>query len=284
MSVSSLRGMFDASKPPTQRPPNVKTVPIAAGYIGGNTPHIWTDQEWDLIPQKQRLPIYVCSHPELHDPNVEATNAIMWLNNHHVPDGVLVALDLETAVNPPFVRAFDKRIVQSGRLLIIYGSKSTIFQNPLTSGGYWVADWTGTPHLVSRSLITQYASDTMLQLGYDLNVVDDSVRFWQIGDPSVSVDQAFIHDEDDRVIHYLDHGDDTTGSKNHHAQIRKDINELSTRLAVVEAAVQSGIPINLTDAQLVLLAANIATELATRGIKLSGTGTFSGPITLGADG
>lgn len=290
--------MFDASTPPIQRPPNVATVPIAGGYIGGNTPHVWTDQEWDALPQKQRLPIYVCSHPELHDPNVEATKAIKWLDDHHVPVGVWVALDLETAVNPPFIRTFDAKVVASGRLLIIYGSKSTIFQNPLTSGGYWVADWTGVSHLVSRSTITQYASDTMLRLGYDLNTVDDSVRFWQIGDPPMSATGPASWDPADWKAYWLKDPPskypDKPASNLAEALgywpdgglkgIRNTVEDIQTRLAVVEAAVQAGMPINLTDPQLIVLGTNIAIELATRGLKLSGTGTFSGPITLGADG
>lgn len=263
--------MFDAAFPPSP-PPNTDAV---AGYIGGNTPHVWTDAEWDAMPQSLRLPIYVCSHPEAHDPNVEADKALQWLWDHRVPTGVWVALDLETAVNPAFVKTFDGKIVASGRLLTIYGSKSTIFQNPIPSGGYWVADWTGVPHLLSRSVITQYASDTMLQKGYDLNVVADSVRLWEV--------PKMLTEEDIRtLIRLIDHDDaNTPGNSFNHRQIAQRLNSLDTRLAVLEASVQTGVPVNLTDTQLETITTKVATKLATGGLKLSGS--MVGTIELGAD-
>jgi hypothetical protein len=35
--------MFDASTPPASAPPGYRAV---AGYIGGDTPHVWTGAEW----------------------------------------------------------------------------------------------------------------------------------------------------------------------------------------------------------------------------------------------
>src|SRR6266536_1905062 len=86
--------MWDAALPPAS-PPKWEAV---AGYIGGNTPHVWTDQEWARQQARWRLPIFTRSHDG--DPSADAAHAIRWMTAHHVPKGVCVALDFETRVDP----------------------------------------------------------------------------------------------------------------------------------------------------------------------------------------
>jgi hypothetical protein len=271
--------MFDAAYPPTF-PPNPQKVEAAAGYIGGNTPHVWTEAEWNRMPQPFRLPIWTTSHPELHDGTVDGAKAAKWLTDHSVPKGCWVALDLETAINKTYVNAFDAQIIRVGYLLTIYGSKSTIIQNPIPSGGYWVADWTGFPHMASRAVITQWASDTMLKTGWDMNLVDIQVKLWQLkGDPPVTIDDAIIaiNEHADELYRLLARGELPTGGTDG----RESIKTLATRLAVVESAIKTGVPVELTGMQLAALSDQVVFKLATDGLKLSGS--MTGTIELGGD-
>jgi len=166
--------MYDAAYPPAH-PPAWEAV---AAYIGGNTPHVWTDAEWEAQPARYRLPIYVRSNPEDHVAATDARQAIAWLRTHNVPRGCLLLLDLETAVDPQYVRAFDADVLAAGWKTCAYGSLSTIFHNPRPSGGYFVAHYTGTPHIEPGSVATQYADDRMLGTDYDASLVADTAPLW----------------------------------------------------------------------------------------------------------
>jgi hypothetical protein len=166
--------MYDAAYPPPS-PPKWEAV---AAYIGGNTPHVWTIAEWNAQPARWRLPIYVRSNPGSHSPHADAALAVAWLVLHNVPRGSAVALDLETAVNGPYVRAFDADLKAAGYVTLAYGSLSTIFRNPKTSGGYWVAHYTGSDHMEPGSVATQWADDKQLKKPWDANTVADSVPLW----------------------------------------------------------------------------------------------------------
>lgn len=166
--------MYDASTPPAH-PPAWEAV---AAYIGGNTPHVWTIAEWNAQPARWRLPIYVRSNPGSHSPHVDAALAVAWLLAHGVPHGSAVALDLETAVAPSYVRAFDADLKAVGYVTLTYGSLSTVFGNPKTSGGYWVAHYTGKDHMEPRAVATQWASDRQLGKPWDASTVADSVPLW----------------------------------------------------------------------------------------------------------
>lgn len=166
--------MYDAAFAPTSPPP----WEVVGGYIGGNAYHVWSEAEWASQPARYRLPIYVRSHPAGHDPHDDAAAAITWLRHHGVPRGCAVALDLETAVNGPYVRAFDQALVAAGYVVLAYGSLDTIFGNPRTSGGYWVAHYTGYDHMEPRAVATQWANDKQLGKPWDANTVADSVPLW----------------------------------------------------------------------------------------------------------
>lgn len=148
----------------------------AAGYIpGGDAYHGWTDKEWMAEHARYRLPIWVRSNPtNAAEGNAEGHAAIAWAKRHGQPLGTCIALDLETAVNGPYVNAFNATLYQSGYRAMAYGSLSTIFRNPKPHGGYWVAHYTGTPHMEKGADATQYAN-----LGrYDASLVNDSVPLW----------------------------------------------------------------------------------------------------------
>ncbi len=132
----AMRTMWDAAFPPGS-PPKVDAV---AGYIGGNTPHVWTDAEWASSMTKSgakyKLPIFVRSVGG--DPFADAAFTLQWLQAHNAPLGSLVALDFETRVDATYLNAYDHGV----------------------------------------ATITQYGGDTTLGVPYDMNVVADSAPLW----------------------------------------------------------------------------------------------------------
>jgi hypothetical protein len=88
--------MFDASTPPASAPPGYRAV---AGYIGGDTPHVWTDAEWRRFGKLRKLPIWVRSNPTQVDAEADAFAALERLFELNIPRGTTVAVDLETAVD-----------------------------------------------------------------------------------------------------------------------------------------------------------------------------------------
>jgi len=170
--VMALRRCWDAAFPPTS-PPKWEAV---AGYIGGNTPHVWTDQEWARQPARWRLPIFVRSHDG--DPLADAHASIVWLVSHKVPRGVTLALDYETRVDATYLAVFDRAVTDAGWRVMVYGSRDFVLRNPKPSGGYWVADYTGSPHLYPGSAATQWSGSGPFGGAYDPNLVADSTPLW----------------------------------------------------------------------------------------------------------
>lgn len=177
-TVIGLRQGWDAAFPPSS-PPNVEFV---AGYIGGGTPHVWTDAEWAASLSKStaqlRLPIFVRVPPTTRDPVVEANFCADYGERHDQPKGTLIALDYETSTVQSYLDAFDDQIVKRGYKTVVYGSRSTVMQLRAPSGGRWSATWNNVPHMDDGAVITQYGGDVTLGQPYDLNVALDSVPFW----------------------------------------------------------------------------------------------------------
>lgn len=167
-----MRQMWDAIVPNA----GPSSWPIAAGYIpGGDAYRGWTDKDWASEKARFRLPIWVRSNPTTAVEGInEAHAAAAWAIKHGQPKGTCIALDLETAVDPAYVRAFNTALFQSGYLAMAYGSLSTIFGNPTTHGGFWVAHYTGQPHMESGAMATQYANYG----AYDASLVNDNVSLW----------------------------------------------------------------------------------------------------------
>ncbi len=231
-----MRRMFDAAWPPASPPP----WEVCAGYVGGNTPHVWTDAEWARQLARWRLPIFTRSTGGT--PQFDANLAVTWLLAHHAPRGVCVALDFETRVDPAYVRAFDAVITAAGWRTLLYGTRRTVLQNPEPSGGYWDAEWTNTPHLNPGSAATQYGGDTTLGQPYDASLVADPTPLWDTREDTLTSDEhdALIWIRNnvqalrDQGVRMTDHGDPAVpGRSNHLAQVRTDI---AAVLQVVAAA------------------------------------------------
>lgn len=131
--------MFDASRPPAIAPGGYRAV---AGYIGGDTPHVWTAQEWQRFGNLPKLPIYVRSDPAANDPMANLFEALAQCYRLRIPRGTAIVLDLELAVDPVYVNTFYHLARFFGYHVWVYGSASTVFKNPRCDG-YWVADYRG---------------------------------------------------------------------------------------------------------------------------------------------
>jgi hypothetical protein len=173
-----LRG-YDASSP--DKPAGFDVTGL---YIWGATPHIWTPQEISAYSYPLKLPISVPMwfRTGQWTPTEDAQGTLSALKALGVPFGSVVACDFETKINPGYVQSFDYYLHNAGYPVMLYGSSSTLFQNPEPSGGYWVAtrpgnrdypgDWTQYPH--AGVVGTQFND-----LGaYDINVFDSSLPFW----------------------------------------------------------------------------------------------------------
>lgn len=147
-------------------------VDVACGYIGGDTPHIWTTDEWNSRPERWRLPIFVRDGGG--DPRADANWAKGWALAHKQPAGSVIALDFEQRVDAGYVHTFEFNV--QPYTVILYGAQSAVFGNPKPGGGYWVAAWNNSPTLQPRWDAHQYASNN----DYDLSVFSDLVRLWDM--------------------------------------------------------------------------------------------------------
>lgn len=175
--------MYDTSNP---RGLNIGAQ-VAAGYLGpaGNTPHIWTALDWAAQTARWRLPIWVPANPA--NAQAEAAAFAAALEALRVPKGSTCALDLETHQWAGDVATFAALLRLAGYETISYGSASTIFGNPVESG-YWVADWTGQPHLYPHpgTVATQYNHDQVLANGVpvDQSLIVSAVPLWDTRPPA----------------------------------------------------------------------------------------------------
>jgi hypothetical protein len=177
----TLRWMYDASTPPAN-PPRWH---VAAGYIGGNTPHVWTADEWADQPAPYRLPIFTASNRADDDAmaRIDADLIRHELSALRVPPGCVVCVDIETRVYTRYLTELNA-LVRPWHLLV-YGSLSTVRQNPQTSAGRWAADWTDNifegvdlaGH--DRIVAVQWASADQRHLPYDSSVIVDSLPLWK---------------------------------------------------------------------------------------------------------
>lgn len=192
-----MRTMFDAATP--QDPARIGSFDVAAGYIGysGATPHVWSKADWDSQPCRYRLPIFVPSWwAGLGWDTVRDVNAVKAaLNSLGVPIGSTIGLDMETEVQPSYVSILITQINAAGYGVLVYGSKSYVYRNPLPNGsrsGYWPAEWNGIPHMASGVNVwaTQYGSQSGNGYDYDLNQISESVPLWdtQTGSAAMSLE------------------------------------------------------------------------------------------------
>lgn len=170
--------MWDASTLPDPQP----TTPAAAFYVGGDTPHVYTDAEVKAIRARYGLPIWT-GYDHASDGAAEAARVVAWLHSHGWKPGTLVAVDTEDLVIPAFLSEFNRVVTEAGWLLLHYESKDAQAGNPPTSGGKWAADWTGIPHLRPGDTATQYVPDAWLGAPYDLSLIRADAPLHELNPP-----------------------------------------------------------------------------------------------------
>jgi hypothetical protein len=176
-----MRWMYDAAYPP-KNPPHWH---VCAGYIGGDTPHVWSKAEWDAQWAPRRLPIWTAANRSdtAQAAEADAGEILRRLHNLGVPRGCSVVADTEMLVYSAYITTLDRLVHQGGYLLMQYGSLSVILKNPDTRGGRWSADWTGWGGSLqldhgSRIVATQRASADQMGTQYDASVIEDVVPLW----------------------------------------------------------------------------------------------------------
>lgn len=161
---------FDSAYPLT----NPLPVDGVCFYIGGNTVHRWTKAEINAQPARYRLPIYVRSNPANASATADVTEAVTYLHAIGAPRGCLVAWDTEMADDPGYINAVYRALSGAGYKLIVYGSQSVVTREGNPDGLYWGADWTGSRHLHSGDVMTQYVSFA----SYDESEAESGLPFW----------------------------------------------------------------------------------------------------------
>lgn len=176
----TLRWMADASVPPTSRP----QLYAIAGYVGGDTPRVWTPQEWDQQPAQFRLPVFTAANRE--DIACAAGEDAWEIRAALAALGVrvqfTVAVDIETRVYSTYLQALDAFLAP--RPLMVYGSMLTLLRCPLTSGGRWAAEWGQGIDPAIQDIgqhgirAFQWEDAAMAGRDYDLSVIDSDVPLW----------------------------------------------------------------------------------------------------------
>jgi hypothetical protein len=161
---------YDAAYPPAH-PPATDGV---CGYIGGDTPHVWTAAEWKAQAARYRLPVFVRSSPPGPGAAADVAAAVAQLKAIGAPHGTLVAWDTETAADAAYISGVYVRLAAAGYKLIVYGSQAAVMGNQAPDGLYWGADWTDVPHLHSGDQMTQYVS----YAAYDESLAAPTLPFW----------------------------------------------------------------------------------------------------------
>lgn len=168
------RTMYDAGWPPPV-PPATDAVAFYILPRDGDPAHTWFP-----TPQQDRplrLPVTVNSFGG--DGVKVARDCKAWALLNGMPTGTCFALDLETLVDAAFVSSFDAELLPW--LCLAYGSTSTLFRNPRTSGGRWAATLDGREVMFPGADATQWRGDT--GDGVDLSIVGDHVRLWDTRAP-----------------------------------------------------------------------------------------------------
>lgn len=178
-----MYSMADWSDPGTT---NITGVDVVAFYLGGWTPHVWTQTQINAQSTHWMMPIWVYNPntPGSTQGNIDGKAAVNAMKNIGVSTGTRIAVDMESSIDEPYLAAFRNVIGPAGYHMMIYGGPSTVFQNwPQNpngpGGGWWVADWTFTPHLYNHAGVwgTQW-TNPQNPPPWDQSVVADLTNLW----------------------------------------------------------------------------------------------------------
>ena len=191
---------YDAAFPPAEPPP----WPICGFYIGGHTPHTWTDAEIADQPARWFAPLWVTHSQAMpSDAEADALRIVSWLEAHNVEPSVTVWIDTETWRVGSYLTRLATLLAAHGRHIGNYGSLSVVTLNPVLAGGRWSADWNDLHQLDKAPDIkaTQFADSRMLGHPWDGSVWASTANLWdrkpQVPPGAVSWEQHamdLVHD------------------------------------------------------------------------------------------
>jgi hypothetical protein len=147
---------------------------FAAGYIGGNTPHVWTKGEWNRfarISGVRLFPIWVADFAT--DPVRSAKNAVAAMRKLGWSPGRALVYDTEDTVDKAWCRSF-RHEVGHVQVPVNYGSAAVVARNG--DDRLWIAKWDGDPVLEDGQDVEahQYRADVSVAGGVvDFSVMDD---------------------------------------------------------------------------------------------------------------
>ena len=157
----SISHAFDASTPPTRPFPGCQA---AFGYIGGDTPHAWTVDEWNMATangELRAMPIWVAvpGMPADQQAHEAAKAAVGFGWKAHAMIRRAIAFDSEALEDSAIIRAFAHVLRLEGFEPVDYRSAEAMFADP--SGCLeWVAHWNVNPGPFTRYQVAfQYAHD-----------------------------------------------------------------------------------------------------------------------------
>lgn len=146
---------------------------IILGYFGGaGAFHVWTENDWAHFRSNLKIPIWVAPQGNKNG-QADASEAVTKLRAMGVPSGKVILLDMETMVDKTYVSAFGRGLQSAGYKVWVYGSVSSVFQNPQLNG-YAVADPTGTVHMYPHPGVR------MTQYAFGQTQDEDVVRHWLV--------------------------------------------------------------------------------------------------------
>lgn len=148
-------------------------MPEAAGFAfylpGGDQFHAWPASDIKRARKKYTyaLPVFVQANLSGSNGSADGHTAATLAEAAGFTDGGL-ALDIETAVSPAYVVAFQRVVEDLGYTMILYGSESTVFHNPAEL--YWTGHF-GVTSLDAGAIATQFkTTDT-----YDMSWFETDV-------------------------------------------------------------------------------------------------------------
>lgn len=159
---------------------------VAAFYIGGDTPHVWTETQIKTQTARYLHPIWVYNptRPGTDNGIIDAHHAVQQCKALGIPSGVSISFDMEEHVDKAYLEGARSVVAPTGYWTSVYGSKSTIAENPVFGGGRWVADWTGSAHLsgIDREWACQWqkANAPGNPNPWDISVVKDTSHLWDV--------------------------------------------------------------------------------------------------------
>ncbi len=164
---------YDASIPPASAPDHSQ---FALGYLGGNTPHVWTLEEWNEASNHGEIPVggiwtvdFTGNPYEQADAAVKAAMGLGWAYDGHR----LIVLDSEVSQNVAFIRTMAKVIKRHRFVPVDYRSYDAIIAAP--SGLYeYIARWNETAGpFTSNAIAFQIQADVPWQYTMvDIDVAD----------------------------------------------------------------------------------------------------------------